>query len=73
MSRKRAGRPQGLLTARGVRLGGHCLAPACWRPVAPAPPPAQWSWASSSYFSQNLSVKGMQVRNSHHSQRTGEK
>lgn len=33
--------------------------------------PTQWSCASSSYFSQNLSVKGMQVRNSHHSQRTG--
>lgn len=50
-----------------------------WGPVAceasgaqsACPWQAQWSWASSSYFSQNLSVKGMQVRNSHHSQRTG--
>lgn len=62
-----------LLTVLGpLRLGVDSLpGSSLLETGGPSAPATQWSWASSSYFSQNLSVKGMQVRNSHHSQRTG--
>lgn len=40
-------------------------------PATATPPGFQWRWALRSYFSQNLSVKGMQVSSSHHSHLMG--